>query len=355
MKQRKRITIKDIAQHLKISPMTVSRALSDNPKARVRLTTKQRVLKTASKLGYYPDLLARAVAMRKSGFWGMLTFGISDPIQASYVEGMMIEAERRGYQLIMGLINTSYSQNLRDNLPLQIRQMISRGVDGLIIHMPGEADESKVIPEAVKDMVPIIAFNRAVEGISSVAVDRAAGICEATEHLIRLGYRRIGFVRGRGNSVTAEAKWQGYLRAVEAHGLTPERTVPRSSTLETGYRTGIRLGRMSDRPEAFICMGDLPAIGICRGLQEAGVRVPEEVGVVGFDGLEIGAYCVPPLTSVAHPVEEICREAAKLLIDQLNGGGEVRQVMVRPRLVVRQSCGANAMRFSRTKSERGHI
>jgi LacI family transcriptional regulator len=318
----------------------VSRALADSPKAKVKLATRQRVREAASALGYHPDLLARAVITRKTGALGLLTYEIFDPIHAGFVQGIITEGHRYGYQVVPGLATTSRSEDVLDNLQVQIRQMISRGVDGLLFHTRGIADESRMIREAVKEMLPAAAFSHSVEGVSSVALDRFAGAFEAAEHLIRLGYRRIGFVRAGWGPTLA---WQGYASALQSHGLTPEEMLIEDTTLQSGYDMGLWIARAADRPRALICWGDMPAIGICRGLQESGVRVPEDVAVVGFDGSDIGAYCSPPLTTVAQPVEEICRKAIGLLIDQINGDIEVKREGVRPYLMVRKSCGAGGV------------
>ena len=350
MKQRKRVTIMDIAGRLGISYSTVSRALSDNPKVSVHPATRERVLKAASKLGYYPNLMARAMSTRKTGVLGLITVDSeADPILASYVKNIIVEAHRHGYQIMVEIAVFPDSEDPLDDQQVQIRQMISRGVDGLLVQVRGTRDEARGVSDAVEGTVPVVAFSRSLEGFSSVVLDRTAGTYEATEHLIRLGHRRIGFV-GRWNrdemlvTSTSVVKWSGYLHALQAHGLAPERIEADGPTLEAGYRMGLRLGRTSNRPTAFVCWGDMPAIGMCRGLREAGVRVPEEVGVVGFDGLEVGAYCAPPLTTVAHSLTEICREAVGLLIGQLSGEAEVKSVMVRPRLIVRESCGAGCDR-----------
>lgn len=341
MRRGKRITIKDIAQHLGISHATVSRALADSPKARVKLATRQKVREVASALEYHPDLLARAVITRKTGILGLLTFKIFEPIYTSYIQNIMIEAHRHGYQIMLGLATSHRSNDLLDDQQMHIRQMMSFGVDGLLIHTRGSAGESSLIANAVRDAVPVVTFSDPVEGISSVVLDRFAGAYMAVEHLIRLGHQRIGFVKANWSPETA---WQGYFSAMQEHGLTLERVTLDDTTLEAGYQIGMELGGASDRPTALICWGDLPAIGICRGLQEVGVRVPEEVAVVGFDGLDIGAYYPPPLTTVAQPVEDICQKVIQLLIDQLNGENEVKQVMVRPHLIVRRSCGADKTR-----------
>ena len=197
--------------------------------------------------------------------------------------------------------------------------MISRGVDGLFVQIRG--DEPSRILDVVRDRVPVVVLGHKsgypLEGVNSVVLDRAAGTCAATEHLIRLGHCRIGFV-GKAWDVPlpSASKGQGYLRAMQKYGLAPERVALEDwgpGVLEESYRAGIRMGGTFDRPTALVCWSDLVAMGICRGLQEVGVRVPEDVAIVGFNDIQIGAYFTPPLTTVAQPVEDICQKAMELL------------------------------------------
>ena len=346
--QHKRATIKDIARQLGISHMTVSRALTDRPKAPVKPATRQRVRETALELGYCPNLQARAVVTGRSSTLGLLLFEITDPFIANYAQTTIVEAHRYGYQVILELSTSHYSEDLLDDQRVQVREMISRGVDGLLIQIRG--DEPGQVLDEVKGRVPVVVLGHKLgyplEGVSSVVLDRAAGTCAATEHLIRLGHHRIGFVGKAWDAPLPSAnKGQGYLRAMQNHGLAPERVALDDwgpGVLEESYRAGIQMGRASDRPTALVCWSDLVAMGICRGLQEVGARVPEDVAVVGFNDVQIGAYFTPPLTTVAQPVEKICRKAMELLIEQLSGKKEVRQVTVQPRLVIRRSCGAGS-------------
>jgi DNA-binding LacI/PurR family transcriptional regulator len=341
MKRQRRVTIKDIARYLGISSSTVSRALSGGLEDRISLATQKKVLKAASALEYYPNLMARAIVKRKSGVLGLLTCEIFYPGQSSYVQDIVMEAHRHGYQVTLGVATSSRSEDVLDDLQVQVRQMISMNVDGLLIHMRGIAGEERQIVDSVGDVVPAVAFSHPIEGISNVVLDRVAGAYAAAEHLIRLGHQRIGFVGVDWARARMSAR-QGYLRAVQEYGLTPEEVFVDGETLEEGYRLGVQMGRASDRATALIyCSGVLLGIGICRGLQEVGVRVPEEVAVVGGDTSGLGAYCTPPMTAVTPSVEEVCRYAIRLLIDQLNGEPEVRRVTIQPRLIVRKSCGAD--------------
>lgn len=339
--QRKRVKIDDVAQYLGVSPSTVSRAFASHSGVRINSDTRKRVLTAASRLGYYPNLMAQAVARRKTGVLGLLGNAIVDPFNASVVQGIMLEARRHGYQVLTELRTSPYLSDPMDDLRLQqIRRMIAWGVDGLLIHMRGGTRESRLIRDTVGKDMPVVVFSHSLEGISSVVLDRTAGVYMATEHLIHLGYRRIAFVELRPLFQTE--KEQGYLQAMQSYNLTPEQIYGEEYTLEAFYRLGSQIGRMSDRPEALVCQGDMMAYGICGGLRAVGLYVPEDMAVVGFDNSEFGAYSVIPLTTVDQPLAEICQNAVQLLIDQIDGETKVKQVTVQPRLIVRRSCGAES-------------
>lgn len=341
--RRKRVTLEDIAQELGISSATVSRALTTRPGSPINPATRQKVLKVASELGYYPNLMARAVARRKTGVLGLIGNMViephNDPHNAGIVQNIMTEAHRHGYQVMVELSAALPSKDPLDDQRMQIQQMISWGVDGLLIHTRDRSLQSNLIRDLVGDALPVVVFSYPVEGVSSVVLDRVTGTYMAAEHLIRLGYRRIVFV-DQDVSFPSTAKWEGYLRATQSYDLVPERIFSGGTTLEAYYQSGIRIGRMLDPPRALVCPGDFMALGICWGLKAVGVRVPEDVAIVGFGNIEIGAYCEPHLTTVDHPVKDICQKAIQLLMDLINGETEVRQLTVQPHLIVRRSCGA---------------
>jgi len=340
----RRATIQDIAKKAGVSQSTVSRALSGNSSFQVKPETRQQVLEVADAMWYQTDLLARAMATRRTATLGLVTYRISNPLNAQFIQEIMREAHLLGYGVVLGMADYPESVNPWDNEQVHIRQLVSRGVDGLLIHTRRDVDEagaaSRII-DAVRDAVPVATFSYPIEGLNAVVLDREKGIHDLTSHLIDLGHQHIGFVGGNWDLHLPEtAKTSGYLRAVEEHGLNPEQIFADSRTLEEGYELGLEFGGRSGASTALICPNDLWAMGVCRGLVQTGVRVPEDVAVVGYGGIEIGAYFIPSLTSVATPVSEISREVVQLLIDQLEGETKVRQVTVDSQLVIRESCGA---------------
>ena len=343
----KRATLRDVAERLGVSIATVSRAFATRPDVRVSPATRERVLKAASELGYIPNLMARAVVRGRTGVFGLLGNMIVDPHNAALVQGMMVEARRFSYQAMAELLTSPNPDDWLGDQRLQIQQMMSWGVDGMLIQTRDEPDQADMIRETVRGAVPVATFTFPVEGLSGVVLDRAACIQMATEHLIRLGYRRTAFVGIADPPLPGRGKWTGYVRAMESHGLTPETVVAEDSSTEASHALGARIGRMSDPPRALVCQGDLIALGVCGGIKSAGKRVPDDVAVVGFDNIDIGALAETPLTTVAQPVDEICRQAMGLLMDQVNGDTKVKRVQVDPRLIVRESCGAHRARDGR--------
>ncbi|MCZ6631793.1 MAG: LacI family DNA-binding transcriptional regulator [bacterium] len=340
----KQVTIKDIAKHLGISHSTVSRALAPNRKALVNEKTRKRVRQTAAEMGYSPNLMARGIVTGKSGTLGLLTYRLSAGGFESITENLMVEAHKKGYQILMELAVDRQTRDPLDDQQLQIEQLISRGVDGLLIHTRGHDDESERIRQAVRGRVPLVTFSYPIEKISAVVLDRVAGFYEATEHLIGLGHKQIAFVGPdwkMGNRLSAKGK--GYFLAMLKHKLNPvllDQNEHMGTTMEEGYQVGRRLGARSTRPTALVCRTDHTAIGISRGLQENRIRVPEDMAIVGMGDTDFSPYFTPPLTTQAQPTEAISRIAIDMVMKQLEGQTEIEQVTLKLRLVVRESCGA---------------
>ena len=338
--RKKQVTLGDIARRLGISHMTVSRALSPDPEvsALVAEKTRKRVESMATEMGYTPNLLARAFATGRTGILGLLTFQHRETV-ARQSDQILRAADQQDYQVLMSLGAHRGSLASLDDQVRQIKQMMAWGVDGLLINTRGEEDESERILKTAEGRVPAVTFGHpTTQGLSGVVLDDTTSFAEATAHLIRQGHERIGFIGSdwKRNRV-GSAKGRGYFQAMQEHGLTPQHL--RAAAVGSAYQLGQTVG---DRFTAFVCRDDYTAIGLCRGLREAGLRVPEDVAVVGHGDLDVAAYITPALTTLAVPYEEIAQAVMDLMLQQLRGYNASRQVIVRSRLVVRESCGANS-------------
>ncbi len=277
--------------------------------------------------------------MEKMGTLGLLTYHIFLETFGSLVDHILREANKQNYQLLLRVASNRISQNSLEDQILQIRQLIARGVDGLLIHTRGDEEESVRILNTVRGRVPVVTFFYPTQNLNGVVLDLVSNFYEITEHLIRLGHERIGFIGEDQNEVSPLSnKGKGYLLAMQKHGLMPQ-YIPVSTTYsEVEYRLGKALdGQFT----ALVCRDDYTAIGVCRGLRESGIRVPDDVAVVGNGDIDVAAYMMPSLTTLATPYEAIAQAAIDLMLEQLEGQDKPGQVTLRSDLVVRESCGAN--------------
>ena len=335
--KKKQVTIKDIARRLGISHSTVSRALSRNASSLVNEKTRQRVQKLAVEMDYSPNLMARAIVTRKTGTLGLLTHDSSLETLGNLTARLLRAAGEHSYQVLLGLSSHPVPH---DDRAMQIRELISRGIDGLLINTQGGSEGSDRVLDAVVDRVPVVTLVNPTRNLSGVVLDNESAFREAAEHLVKLGRRRIGYIgpggpdRDEATLVSDEAK--GYSAALKKYGLAPEFLSSGEIHVDGGYRRGKVIG---GRFTALVCNSDFTAIGVCRGLQESGIRVPEDVAVVGNGDLNVAAYLTPALTTLAIPYEEVATAAMDLMMEQLQGNNTIRQVTLKSRLVVRESCG----------------
>ena len=339
--ENRQVTIKDIARESGISYSTVSRALSQDPKvsALVAARTRKRVQKVAAEMDYNPNLIAQGIVKGRTSTMGLLTYEISREPFGTQADHILRAADKQKYQVLIAMgVHPSPGIDLDEEVR-QIRQLLSRRVDGLFIHTRGDPGESERIQDAVRGRVPVVTFHHATRGLSGVVVDERAGFFEATEHLIRLGHGRIGFIGTRWDrNLSGSAKGKGYWQAMRKHGLTPQRIPGKTFPAMPMDRLGKWLG---DRYTALVCRNDYTALCACRGLREAGFRIPEDVAVIGSGSIGAGAYLTPALTTIEIPYEALAQAAMELMLEQLHGKDVCRQTSLKSRLVVRESCGAH--------------
>ena len=337
--KKRQVTIKDIARKLGISHSTVSRALSPHASIVVKPETRDLVRQIAADMDYSPNLMARGVVMGKTGTLGLLTYQITREQYGTLTDQFLKRADNENYQILLRVSANRRRLARIDDQTTQIKQLISWGIDGLLINTRGDEGESERILNVVNGQVPVVVFFYPTENLSGVVLDHAEGYYEATEHLIKLGHERICFLGSHWDDNTPISnKANGYSLAMRKHGLTPQYTPVSDIYAESGYRLGKELG---DQFTALVCRDDYTAIGVCRGLQELGLRVPEDVAVVGSGDIDLATYVTPSLTTIAYPYKTLAQTAMKLMLEQIEGQTTPRQITLKSRLVVRESCGAN--------------
>ncbi len=270
---------------------------------------------------------------------GLLTYQISRETFGRQTNQILRAAYKQKYQVVISMAPSRTSRDPLDDQTRQIKQLLSQGIGGLLIHTRGDKRESERIVNTVQGRVPVVTFHRPTPNLSGVVLDDAASFCEATNHLIRLGHERIGFVGPEWNgAIPVLAKAKGYSLAMQEHGLVREFPPALGIYAKGGYLQGKTLG---DQFTALVCRDDYTAIGVCRGLREAGIRVPEDVAVVGNGDLGVAARMTPALSTLATPYEAIAQAALELMLEQLaEGPGTPRQITLKAPLIVRESCGA---------------
>lgn len=336
----KKITIKDIARIAKVSPATVSMVINDRPG--VGDETKFRVLRIAQALQYTPNLVARSLVRRHSNFITMLITNIGNPVFAEIASG--VDDVLREHEYTLSIISTHDDKELEAK---EIESVLAKGMNGLLTCAP-LLDNSN-IAELVKNNFPVVSILRRVyncDDLDYVIVDSVKGAYLATEHLIRLGHKQIGFIKGPSYTSSGIEKQEGSMNALKDYGLSISEDLIRAGdySRKSGYlatnhflKTGLR-----EPPTAIFAANDYMAIGAFEAIWDAGLKIPEDIALVGFNDVEATSLRTIEITTIAHPKREMGQLAAKRLIDKVEeneGYKDIYQVILEPELVIRKSCG----------------
>ena len=330
------VTIADIAREAGVSRATVSLALNGRPG--VAPETRRRILEIAEKLHYQPNASARGLALQKTQTIGVIVPDIGSPFYAELIRGVEEEASRADYYLM--LLTTAGKPSREE---MYFRLLGEQRVDGIIVLTP-RGDEALLRRIQAKGF-PLVVVDRDIQSaddVVEVVVDNFHGALAAVQHLIGLGYRRIAFINGIPELQASQDRRRGYQVALQEKGidLRPEWVVEGEFTDAGGYRAMKRLLATDPPPEAVFAASDAMALGAIRAIREQGLRVPQDVAIVGFDDVPLAAQVDPPLTTVRQPISEMGRMACRLLVQLIQGEPVLqRKVVLHTQLVVRQSCG----------------
>ncbi|MCL7453574.1 MAG: LacI family transcriptional regulator [Anaerolineae bacterium] len=334
------VSIKDIAKAAGVSHSTVSRALGESPL--VSPDTKDRIQRLAREMGYSPDAQARSLVMGRTQTIGIVVTTITDPFIAEIVQAVESTAHDHGYSVILASSNSRRRREIA-----AVEMLRSKRVDAVIV----TSSRVGALYQAHLDQLgaPVVLINSRSEQRGpytfSVTVDNRHGACLATGHLIRRGHRRIAYIAGAANHSDDFDRMAGYRQALgEANiAFEPSLVVRGTGRVDCGEEALTAVMDRSDVPSAAFCYNDMTAIGLLRAARTAGVSVPRELAVVGFDDIPFAAYVSPALTTIAQPKPEMGKRAVEMALAL--AGGEVSDlpgftnVVVRGRLVVRESSG----------------
>jgi len=338
-----RLTIRDIAREAGVSINTVSRALNDKPD--ISDKTKERVLETVKRLGYRPNRLARGLRSNKTGTIGVVVTDIANPYFAALVKGVGKAAKEHNYSIILQDTDEDYEKERE-----AVQTMLAEQVDGLLI-TPVQTGKETII-ELQESGLPFVLLGRHFDDLETdyVATDDIRGGFLATEHLIRQGHERIALLGGPLHISSAKERFQGYKEALERYGLElDERLIETGAiTMRDGYATAKSLLSCEPRPTAIFAYSDFVALGIVKAIREAGLKIPDDIAIVGYDDIEFSSCLEVPLTTVRIPKEEIGRQAVEILLEKMakpDGAGQFRGVKLEVELVVRESTATAGSRI----------
>ena len=305
-----RATSHDVAARAGVSQPTVSLVLSRNPKARVALATRERVLRAAEELGYQPNVVARSLVRRRSYALGVVVPDIGNQFFADVVSGAERVATEQGYAVFLC--------EQRD-LPLErhLEALRVRQVDGVILDAAG----ASLVPRTAFEGLNIVLVDQPSNGWPGVASDAEGAGRLAAEHLLSLGHRRIAFVGPSADVHGFRMRERGFVRAIREAGIElPSELLRRTpATLEGGYAAMRGLLALADRPTAVFCGNDLIALGAHKACTMLGVSIPHAMSLVGCDDIAFARLVTPELTTVAVPARELGARAARLLLRELEG------------------------------------
>ncbi len=331
------LTLEDIADMCGVSRSTVSRVI--NGDLNVSEKTRQKVLDVIQKYDFQPNLAARGLAMGHTRVLGLvIPKGVQAIFEESFfallIQGVSTRCNALNYSVMLWLAEPDYERQM-------ITKILYNGLaDGVIV--ASMLMDDTIIDSLRQNRLPFMLIGRhpVYDQLSYLDVDNRGGACQAVMHLLRLGRRRVATITGPQNMIAGINRYQGYLDAFRDRGISPipELVIEGDFTDAGGYTSMARL--LSRKPDAVFVASDTMALAAIRAIREHGLRVPEDIAVVGFDDIPQACRSIPALTTVRQPITRIGAVAAETLIDMIETGSTLpRQMVLQAELIIRDSCG----------------
>lgn len=341
------MNIQTVAERARVSTATVSRTI--NGSSKVAPKTAERVRRAIEALSYYPNTNARALGSGRSRMFGLIISDITNPFFPELVKSFEDQAVRNGYEVMVA--NTGYSP---ERAEICVQRMLERKVDGVAV-MTSEMG-THLIERLQSRQIPIVFLDTGVpsDGISNIVVDYTAGVDAAVEHVVALGHQRIAFISGPMDLASARTRREALLASLKRKGVRVDKSllVEGNHRIDGGRSAMEQMLALQQPPTAVLASNDLTAIGAIATLHQRGLRVPEDVSVVGFDDIEISAVLHPALTTVRLSRTAIADRAFQALFragkhDSLPGV----EYAIRPELIVRDSTAPPAGHRAKTTAQ----
>lgn len=341
--KKRRVTITDIARELNVAPSTVSRALHDHPA--LKKETKEAVRALAEKLDYQPNLMALNLLRKKSNTIGVIVPEITSHFFSAIITGIQDVIGSSEYNIMICLSNESYEEEA-----VIIKKLLKIQVDGVLVSPASATENFDHFRSLQKNGIPVVVFDRDCPGLEAdkVLVDDYAGAFQAVQYLIRSGCKKIAHLGGPLNLSTTKHRLQGYLDAME-NGKVPIRREyvahVKGFSHNDGLKPAKKLLKLPDSPDAIFAMNDNIAISAMHVARKMGLRIPDDISIVGFDDEPHSSYFRPSLSTVWQPVYSLGMLSARIVLhrmmDEDNKKG-FRQEIFKPELVIRASSRACA-------------
>lgn len=329
-------TIKQIASKAKVSIATVSRVLNNDDK--VTEETKKKVLQISNELNYKPNLIARNFAKKTSNAIGLILPEISDEFFTDIIRGVDEVTYTNGYYTMVA--SSHKNRTISDSISAFAQTGL---VGGIILLISSMTEDLKNIINQTRIPVVIIGGGKESSEFDTVAIDNYQGAFEATEYLIKKKkFTRIAHITGPDENYDAYLRKKGFIDACKKNGITIDKSfiVNGNYTIDSGYHGFIQLYGLQEKPQAIFAANDMMALGCYDAANYFNIKIPNEISIIGFDDIFISKYVTPGLTTVRVQIDEVGKEAAKLLLERLNkpNGKAHSLIKIPTELVIRNSC-----------------
>ncbi len=346
----KHVTLEDIARHLNISKVAVSKALRDHPD--ISEETKKRVRTMAKKLDYYPNYIARNLSSKKTFTIGVVVPDIGNPFFASAIDGIVDVATEKGYNTILTVSRENSELEMQN-----IHTLLSMRVDGLLVSISQQTTDVSLYQRLAKRKIRLVFFDRAIKHLSfsSVTVNDRKGATQLIEYVLQQGYTKIAHLAGYSSLDIGKNRRLGFLDALRKQNLhvKPEWILEGGFRQEDGYRHMLELLHMKERPEVVFAVNDPVAKGAYKAIREKQLRIPGDIAMVGFGYGEYARMLVPPLTIMKQNPVAIGQKATEQLMDEIEQSirNEPKSIVIPMELVIGESCTTNPVKNKKTKKD----
>jgi LacI family transcriptional regulator len=332
----KEVTIYDIAKVLDLSPATVSRGVKDHPA--LKKDTRKRIKDAAVEMGYQHNMFARNLRVKKTNTIGVIIPRLNSYFMSTVISGMEKMANQRGYNLII-----SQSQETVDKEITSVNTMYNSRVDGLLVSLAYDTENIEHFNALLKKQIPVIFFDRVVEhpNCTSIIIDNVKAGYDATLHLLDQGCKRIVYIGGSLKRNVYHDRLKGYKLALMDRGVSFDETLQIINNLseQGGVDAAQQILAMTQRPDGIFAANDTSAVACMQELKSKGVRIPEDIAVVGFNNDPISHVIEPNLTTINYPGHEMGEIAASTLINSIDHlpTSNLNTLVLRHQLIVRES------------------